>query len=31
MHVIQCLEPVDAADTIVRLLLGHPQAAEAGG
>lgn len=31
MHAIQCLEPVDAADTVVRLLLGHSPAAEAGG
>jgi putative hydrolase of the HAD superfamily len=29
MHVIQCLDPVVAADEVVKLLLGHPAAAEA--
>ena len=30
MEVIQCLDPVDVADEVVRLLIGHPAAAEAG-
>jgi putative hydrolase of the HAD superfamily len=29
MRTIQCLDPVDAADEIVQLLLGHPAAVEA--
>ncbi|HEX6540098.1 MAG TPA: HAD family phosphatase [Candidatus Dormibacteraeota bacterium] len=29
MEVIQCLDPVDVADEVVRLLIGHPAAAEA--
>ena len=28
MQVIQCLDPVDAADEVVRLVLGHPAAEE---
>lgn len=29
MEVIQCLDPVDVADEVVRRLIGHPAAAEA--
>jgi hypothetical protein len=29
MQTIQCFEPVDAADEVVRRVLGHPAAAEA--
>jgi len=30
MQTIQCLDPVAVADEVVRRLLGHPAAAEAG-
>jgi hypothetical protein len=30
MVTIQCLDPVAVADEVVRRLLGHPAAAEAG-